>query len=71
MIANSCHITTNQNATTNNEAYQTFFDFIKKQNTLEEVFRNISLFPDNLILTNDGYKGWAMKGGIYPYLDNN
>lgn len=71
MIANSCHITTNQNATTNNEAYQTFFDFIKKQNTLEEVFRNINLFPDNLILTNDGYKGWAMKGGIYPYLDNN
>lgn len=72
IIANSCHKTTNQDATTNKEAYKKFFDFIKKQNTLKEVFRNISLFPDNLILTNDNYKGWVMdKPGIYPYLDNN
>ena len=71
IIVNSCHKTTNQDATTNKQAYKKFFDFIKKQNTLKEVFRNISLFPDDLILTNDKYKGWAIKSGIYPYLDNN
>lgn len=71
IIANSCHKTTNQDAGTNKQAYKTFFDFIKKKETFKKVFSNISLFPDDLILTNDNYKGWAMKSGIYPYLDNN
>ena len=69
IIANSCHKTENQDATTDKQAYKTFFDFINKKNTLKQVFSNISLFPDDLILTNDNYKGWAMKSGIYPYLD--
>ena len=70
IIANSCHQTKNQDAKTNKLAYTTFFDFIKKRYTLKEVFSNISLVPDDLILTNDNYKGWAMKSGVYPYLDN-
>ena len=71
IIVNSCHKTTNQNAKTNKQAYKTFFNFIKKKNTLKNIFSNISLFPDDLILTNDNYKGWAIKLGIYPYLDDN
>jgi hypothetical protein len=71
IIANSCHKTTNQDSETNKQAYKTFFDFIKNKNTLKQIFSNISLFPDDLILINDNYKGWAMKSGIYPYLDDN
>tara|TARA_B100001142_G_scaffold145121_1_gene146084 strand:+ start:1282 stop:1944 length:663 start_codon:yes stop_codon:yes gene_type:complete len=71
IIVNSCHKTINQNAVTNKEAYKTFFDFIKNKKTLKNIFSNINLFPDDLILTNDKYKGWAMKLGIYPYLDDN
>ena len=71
IIANSCHKTKNQDANTNKQAYKTFFDYIEKKNTLKNIFSNISLFPDDLILTNNNYKGWAIKEGIYPYLDNN
>jgi hypothetical protein len=71
IIANSCHKTTNQNAKTNKRAFKTFFDFIKKNDTFKKIFSNISLFPDDLILTNDNYKGWAMKKGNYAFLDDN
>jgi hypothetical protein len=71
IIANSCCKTPNQNHTTNKQAYKTFFDFIKKKDTFKKVFSNISLFPDDLILTNDNYRGWAIKKGNYAFLDNN
>lgn len=71
IIANSCHITKNQNNETNKQAYKKFFDFIKNKNTIEEIFNNITLFPNNLILKNDSYKGFAIKEGIYPHLDHN
>ena len=71
IIANSCHKTQNQNDITNTKAYKTFFDFIKNKKTLNEVYKNLNLFPYNAKLTNDKYKGWAIKLGVYPYLDNN
>ena len=71
LISNSCHKTIDQNSKTNNQAYHVFFEFIKNKKTLEELFSNVELFPDNLSIKNDKYKGWAVKTGIFPYLDDN
>lgn len=71
IIINSCNKTIDQNDETNKLSYKSFFDYIENKNTLKDVLSNINLFPDDLILKNDDYKGWAIKIGTYPYLHDN
>jgi hypothetical protein len=70
ILSNSLFKNNDQNAKTNGQAFRTFFEFVRKINNLDELFDNLNLFPDDLILKNDKYTGWAIKEGIYPYLDN-
>jgi hypothetical protein len=70
ILANSCYITNDQNNKTSDIAYRIFFEYIINKRTLKEIMDNITTIPENLILKNDSYKGWAIKKGIYPYKED-
>lgn len=75
IVANSCHMISDQNSKTSDSAYSVFFGHVMNKTCLDEIMADINNLPDNLVLKNDSYKGYALKGrmewgAVYPFKDS-
>ena len=68
-VSNSVLETKDENNQTNPQKYKFLFEYLLNNNIF--INNNLVELPEEIKLTNDIYKGWTRKSGIYPYdIDN-
>jgi hypothetical protein len=67
-IVNSIMTSLDQNAQTNPTSYYHYlFTYFKNIKNFNDIKINDNFNDTNIIFKNDGYKGYAIKDGIFPY----
>ena len=70
-ILNSCNISKDQNNKINSINYKYLFDYLKNINNFDDFKCDLKFNEMNIIFKNNGYKGFAIKNGIFPYNKDN